>query len=186
MPKSPWCKAAALSLVCLAVLLSPGTAIAAGTVRIGNVDVPADSALAKKEHPRLLFTKADLPAIRARIAKPSLKPLYDKLKQTVDQQMNINMDAAQMIVPLGLLYHITGDARYGQACREVTVQAPFGYYATMGLYGYDLVYDLLTPGERASCEAKILQRVRAGSAQSTELTPFLNAIGMWGNGTNDT
>ena len=31
-----------------------------GTVTIGGVELPADCALAHREHPRLLFTKADL------------------------------------------------------------------------------------------------------------------------------
>jgi len=42
----------------------------APTVTIGGVQVPADCALAKKEHPRLLFTKADIPRLRARLQHP--------------------------------------------------------------------------------------------------------------------
>ena len=34
------------------------------TVTIGGVELPADCALALKEHPRLLFTQADLPRLR--------------------------------------------------------------------------------------------------------------------------
>jgi len=69
--------------------------------------------MARREHPRLLFTKADVPGIRARIAKPGLREIYSRLKQTVDVQMAKGRDhvqlqgAARMLVPLGLLYHIT-------------------------------------------------------------------------------
>ena len=198
MPKMFHTFASMLILACLTAPLAAATSQPATStsksgpkVRFGDVEVPADSALARKEHPRLLFTKADVPGIKARIAKPGLKPIYEKFKKTVDDQMAQGMEAiagkdpSQVLVPLGLLYHITGEEKYGHACRAVTLKAPFGVYATMGLYGYDLVYDLLSPEERAACEAKILQRARMGNAQSTDLTPLLNALALWGNGAND-
>lgn len=166
---------------------SADTGVTEATVRIGNINVPANCALAKKEHPRLLFTKADLPDIRARIAKPGLKPIYDRLKSMVDERMSsiTTMDSAHVLVPLGLLYQITGDEKYGQACRAVTLKAPFNTYLTMGGYGYDLVYDLMTPEERSACEAKMLGIARQGNAGSTWLGPMMNALGIWGNGAND-
>ena len=113
-----------------------------------GLQVGADSALMRHEHPRLLFTRAELPALRARMATPALRGVYERLKRTVDAQLAQGMDhvqsqgAARMLVPLGLLYHLTGEPKYGQACRELTRNAPFGVYATGGAYGYDLVYDL--------------------------------------------
>jgi hypothetical protein len=160
-------------------------------VRVGEIEVPADCALARKEHPRLLFTKADLPGIRARIAKPNLKPIFDLMKKTVDDGMAKGPEylskqwASRFIVPTGLLYHITGDPKYGQVCRDTTVRAPFTVYAADGAYGYDLIYDLLTPSERSACEAKMLVQARKGNVQSTNPTPLTNALGIWGNGTND-
>ncbi len=56
------------------------------TVHIGTVEVPAGCALARREHPRLLFTKAGVSAIRVRIAQPGLREIYGRLKQTVDAQ----------------------------------------------------------------------------------------------------
>ena len=50
--------------------LEVSEAKASATLRIGTVELPADGALARREHPRLLFTKADVPDIRARIAQP--------------------------------------------------------------------------------------------------------------------
>jgi hypothetical protein len=160
-------------------------------VRIGEMEVPADCALARKEHPRMLFTKADLPGIRARIAKPGLKPIYDLLKQTVDDQMAkgpghmSKQEPSRFVVPAGLLYHITGEEKYGQVCREATMRAPFDVYATQGGYGYDLAYDLMTAEERATCETKMLVQARKGKANSTNPTPLTNALGIWGNGTHD-
>ena len=46
---------------------------AAEVVKIGSVEIPADSPLARKEHPRLLFTRAELPAIRRRAALPGVR-----------------------------------------------------------------------------------------------------------------
>jgi len=54
--------AAALLLV---IFSGWATCAAQDTVRIGGVEVPVDCALARKEHPRLLFTRADLPRLRA-------------------------------------------------------------------------------------------------------------------------
>ena len=39
---------------------------------VGAMDFPADCALARKEHPRLLFTRADLPRLRERLKLPRI------------------------------------------------------------------------------------------------------------------
>jgi hypothetical protein len=155
--------------VCLAVLLLltvlSSASNAENMVPIGSVEVPAGCALARKEHPRLLFTKADLPQIRARIANPGLKTIYEQLKKAVDEQMAQGLDrvqavgAAKMLVPLGTLFHITGEEKYGQACRQITLKASFGCYATEGAYGYDLIYDLLSSKEREQCAPDIFLHV---------------------------
>ena len=119
-----WCAALAASAARLAA--------APATAWIGGLKVPATSALVRHEHPRLLFTKADLPAIRARIANPALNDIYGRWQRTVDAQLAQGMErvqsqgAASLLVPLGLLYHLTGNPMYGQACRELTLRAPFG------------------------------------------------------------
>ena len=62
-------------LTCCLVVL-PAAALAATadgeTVKIGGVTIPADCPLARKEHPRLLFTQADLPRLRARLKHPRI------------------------------------------------------------------------------------------------------------------
>ncbi|MHC4400600.1 MAG: hypothetical protein ACYTG0_13070 [Planctomycetota bacterium] len=40
----------------------------AGTVKIGEIEVPSDRALARNERPRLLFRGRDLPEYKRRIA----------------------------------------------------------------------------------------------------------------------
>lgn len=177
----------ALAAMC-GCLLCRGLSAAPNTVTIGAIEVPADCPLARKEHPRLLFTKSDVPQIRARIAKPGLKPIYERLKNTVDQQMAQGMDrvqavgAAKMLVSLGLLYHITGEEKYGQACRAATLKAPFGCYATEGAYGYDLTYDLLSPDERRQCETKMLAYINKPYPNGNA---FIQCVGLWGSGTDD-
>ncbi len=56
-------KALCVAMLLLLIFLSSAVS-ADSTVTIGGVEVPAHCALARKEHPRLLFTKADLPRLR--------------------------------------------------------------------------------------------------------------------------
>jgi hypothetical protein len=153
---------------------------AAETTRIGAVEVPADCPLARHEHPRLLFNKGDLPGIRQRIEQPGLREIYQQLKQTVDDGLargNRRVLTAQ--VPLGVLYQITGEKKYGEACRAAVVKAPFGFYAAEGAYGYDLCYDLLTPEERRACEQKMLAFVQ----QPYRWAPrFIQCVALAGSG----
>jgi hypothetical protein len=175
----------ALSLPALAAVawLPASAAFGAPTVRIGTLEVPAGCALARKEHPRLLLTRADLPALRERIQKPGLKEIYGRLKETVDDQLAKGSGRAlSALVPLGLLYQVTGDRKYGEACRAATLKAEFGVYATLGAYGYDLCYDLLAPDERRACEEKMLAFVRQPYRESAR---FIQAAALWGSGLED-
>ncbi len=141
----------------------PGLCARGQTVRIGAVEVPADCPLARREHPRLLFTKADIPKLRERISTPGpIRDYYLFAKQMIDDGLRRGSQRAKdACVMLGLLYHLTGDERYGQACRDFVVhRGTFGVYAALGLYGYDMVYDLLTPEERRACEDKSVEFLR--------------------------
>ncbi len=177
--------------LCLWAALTASAAwvhIAPADEEIDRLGVRSDTALMRQEHPRLLFTKADLGALRARIATPGLRDIYARLKQTVDAQLAQGMahvqsqGAARMLVPLGLLYHLTGEAKYGQACRELTRNAPFGVYATEGAYGYDLVYDLLSPEERRQCEQKMLAYIQRPYPEGSVL---IQCLALWGSGEKD-
>jgi len=153
---------------------------AAGMFRIGSVEVPADCPLARNEHPRLLFGKAQLAEIRGRIEKPGLREIYQQLKRTVDDGLakgSTRVLSAQ--VPLGILYQITGRKEYGAACRAAVLKSPFGVYAAEGAYGYDLCYDLLTPGERRECEQKMLAFVKQPYREAAR---FIQCAALCGSG----
>ena len=94
MPKS-YCWLAVLS-----VLAGWTCTEAADTVTIGGVELPADCALARREHPRLLFTKADLPRLRARLEHPRIAAELEHAKQLAAE------DKAGAIL-LGVLYYLT-------------------------------------------------------------------------------
>jgi len=165
----------------------------ASTVTMGSIPVPANCALARNEHPRLLFTKADLPRIRQRIQHPNLEPVYQRLKKTVDDGLARGSTRAKSAVTcLGVLYQITGDAKYGQACREAIRDGKLPcFYPAHGIYGYDLVYDLLTPEERRRCEERILDHIkktrtwRGHGGHPRESTVFVAALAIFGSGLAD-
>ncbi|HUT32607.1 MAG TPA: heparinase II/III family protein [Planctomycetota bacterium] len=75
------------------------------TVLIGGVAVPADCALAKKEHPRLLFTRADLPRLRERLKQP-------RLAKELEWAKSLAADGKASAILLGVLYHLTGEKAY--------------------------------------------------------------------------
>lgn len=144
------------------------------------VQVPADCALTRNEHPRLLFTREQLPAIKARLSQSPLAEDFALLKSTLDDGLARGTDRARSaIVALGLMYHLTGDPRYGEACKEAVLQrGQFGVYAALGLYGYDLVYDLMTPEERRQCEQKALDFMQ--KEQWRQSARFMYAVGTYG------
>ena len=99
------------------------TALPAGageTVDIGGLKVPADCPLVTGEHPRILFAKRDLPAIKKRIAGAYAAD-FKKLKEQVDASVarKIKVRVVAQGVPLGFLYQMTGDEKYAEAARTV-------------------------------------------------------------------
>ena len=90
----------------VAIVLTGWTVCAAeDTVTIGGVELPADCALARKEHPRLLFTKADLPRLRARLKHPRIAAELENAKQLAAE----NKAGA---ILLGVLYYLTEEQKY--------------------------------------------------------------------------
>ncbi len=139
------------------------------------------------EHPRLMFTKADLPKIRARTKTTLGKDMVDKLKKEAavlkrilakkdaKSQNRLRLDVVNKFSKLqkqtrmaALLYILTGDKQYGELAKKVFVLwldclAKKGANST-GNWGepefsmvYDWIYDLLTPAERQDAR-KIFQR----------------------------
>ena len=145
-----------------------------------TLEIPIDSPLARNEHPRLLFTKAQLPAIKARLAESPLREDFRLLKRTLDEGLKQGSDRARnAIVALGVMYQLTGDAKYGEACKQAVLQrGSFGTYAALGLYGYDLVYDLMTPDQRRSCEEKSVAFMRENFWRHR--ARLIHAVGVYG------
>jgi len=79
-------------------------------VTIGGVEVRADCALARKEHPRLLLTKADLPRLRARLKQPRIAAELQHARQLAAQ------DKAGAIL-LGVLFYLTDEREYLEQAR---------------------------------------------------------------------
>jgi len=169
----------------LGVGVLAATTFAGEVVRIGSVEVPADCALTRNEHPRLLFTREQRTAIKARLSQSPLTEDFALLKSTLDDGLARGTDRARnAIVALGVMYHLTGDSRYGEACKEAVLQrGQFGVYAALGLYGYDLVYDLMTPEERRQCEQKALDFMQ--KEQWRQSARFMYAVGTYGAGLED-
>jgi hypothetical protein len=105
------------------------------------------------EHPRLLFRKADLPALRAKAGTPFGKGLLALLEKSDDP------------VALGLMYQLTGDKSYAGRAKPETLKVmenrnggPFalgrfwGYRTSVVGTAYDLCYDAWEPEFREQVE----------------------------------
>lgn len=183
--------ARALLLVALAtVAVLPGHVVAAasistGMVKIGRLMVPTDSPLARNEHPRLLLTKADIPKLRERVKQPGCREDFELLKRTLDEGLRRRSKRAQSaLVPLCLMYYITGDGKYAEAAKKWLLRhGDFGVYATLGLYAYDMLYDVLSPDERRFCEQKSLQFLKQHKWR--QRAAFMHALAIYGSGIDD-
>jgi len=74
-------KLVAITLGIMTAVVSCHPSTAGETVTIGGVEIPVDCALARHEHPRLLFTKADLPRLRQRLPHPRIAAELEHAKQ---------------------------------------------------------------------------------------------------------
>jgi hypothetical protein len=92
-----------LGIMTVVVLCHPSTA--GETVTIGGVEIPVDCALARHEHPRLLFTKADLPRLRQRLKHPRIAAELEHAKQ-------LAADHKAGAILLGVLFYLTGERGY--------------------------------------------------------------------------
>ncbi len=153
-------------------------------------------------HPRLFLHDADLPALKHAIAAdPFVKDQFEHLKAYADQLLSMppdvyfiggvehtlldtSRDMESRVFALAGTYRITGDKRYAdRATLEMLAAATFpDWYpthfldtgemtATLGL-GYDWLYSVLSPADRATIKNAIaskgidpwLERIRSGDA----------------------
>jgi len=89
----------------LALSLGAGGLQAEGVVTIGGVEVPADSPLARNEHPRLLLVTQDIPRLRERLKDP-------RLAEELAWARKLAAEEKASPILLGVLYHLTGDRQY--------------------------------------------------------------------------
>ena len=151
----------------LLVLSAASVAMGAGTVRIGGVDVSADCALARREHPRLLFTKADLPRLRARLQEPRLARELAWARQLADK-------GKASAVLLGVLYHLTGEQAY---LDEAKARLRPGWHQTYALAA-DLVMAGMTPAEQQAEADRLVEQIRANRWRPHVVL----ALAAWGHG----
>jgi len=175
---------------CLGVLLVlvsfiPGRTAAEQQTEIGRLRVSGDCPLARNEHPRLLLTKADIPRLRERVKEAGCREDFELLKRTLDDGLRKGSDRARgALVPLCLVYYVTGDKTYLDAAKQwLLEQGVFDVYATQGLYAYDMLYDDLTPQERRQCEEKSLKFVREQKWRQSGV--FMHALAIYGCGLDD-
>ncbi len=134
------------------------------------------------EHPRLLFRKFDLPALRAKLNTPLGKAAFRELLAAGYMDDGGGGQLTFRHVALGLLYQLTGDERYAQEAivhmRNQMAERDFGFNSLGQVWGprwsniaeaYDLCYDAWPPAFRA----EVLSYIHRGSfAGTTQMQKF--------------
>jgi hypothetical protein len=156
--------------VALAAALAAGRSLAAETVTIGGVEVPATCALATKEHPRLLFTRADLPRLKERLKNPRLAKELAWAKQLASEKK------AGAIL-LGVLYYLTDDRQY---IEQAKAQLQPSWIQTYALAA-DLVMGAETPEEQRAEAGRIVAILKAERWRPHVVL----ALAAWGHGYDD-
>jgi len=143
--------------------------------------IPADSALARNEHPRLLLGRDDLEILRRRAADPRLAADFQALQRRSDRPWNSESDCCAH----ALLWRLTGERRYLDAIRRSPqFRRPtwiFGWPATM-----DLIWEDLTDQERRELSDLVAAAVARDGALFWR--PTLHLVSTFyegGNGPND-
>ena len=153
-----------------AVLGAARGADAGEAVRIGGVAVPADCALARREHPRLLFTTADIPRLRERLKAP-------RLAKELAWAKRLAAEGKADAVLLGVLYHLTGEKAYLERARAKLRPTWVQTYPLAA----DLVMAGLTPAEQAAEADRIVEVIRANRWRPRVVL----ALAAWGHGHDD-
>jgi len=140
---------------------------AAEPMRIGGVAVPADSALARGEHPRLLFTKRDLPRLRQRLRRPRLAKELAWAKELAGK------GKASPIL-LGVLYHLTQEPAYLEQARK-RLRPDWDQR-------YPLAADLVMGGVSGEEQKREAGRLVAVIKKNRWRPQIVHALAAWGHG----
>ena len=140
--------------------------------------IPADSPLARNEHPRMLLAPNDLAALKLRARHPRIGPYVEIMKRRSKGKYASNLERA-------VLYRLTGRKEYLQAILDSPeLDRPtwiYGWAATV-----DLIWDDLPGPRRAAMSAALTRAVARGGALYWR--PTLHAVSVFyegGTGPND-
>lgn len=144
-------------------------------------EIPADSPLARNQHPRLLLSAGDLDRLRARLKDPRIAREYEAVQRQAQGEWKPETHSCRH----ALLWKLTGDRKYLDAIRRSPhFTRPtwiFGWPATM-----DLIWDDLSEQDRRD----LSDRVASAVARDGPLfwRPTLHLASVFyegGNGPND-
>ena len=122
-----------------------------------DVDLPADCALARREHPRLLFTETDLPRLRARLKHPQIAAELEHARRLATEN-----EAGAIL--LGVLYYLTEERKY---IEEAELKLKPSWVQTYPLAA-DLVMGAITPAKFEGDNLAVLAAAR-----------FHDGLGQW-------
>lgn len=135
---------------------------------IGTLKVRADSPLLTGEYPRLMITRSELPAIRARLEHSEIQTY---LKQARDL---VAIGKASPLL-LAALYQLTGDKQYADLAKRGLGNVSWNPAWT---FAFDMVAETMTEAERADYARKIVARIQANRWRPR----LLHCLAAWGNG----
>lgn len=154
------------ALVVMSALLSPAGAQDAAS--IGRLRLGATCPLIKREYPRLLLTRDQLPAIRARLSSP-------EIQTCVGQARDLAKAGKAPALLLAALYQLTQEKPYADMAKAKLGRP--AWYPEWALT-YDLVAETMTDAERRDLAKGMLDEIRANQWRPR----LLLALAAWGNG----
>jgi hypothetical protein len=143
---------------------------------------PPFQPLAAGEHPRLFFRSYDLPALKAKAATSQGEAMIAQLKSTLGGGEALRTDLSGFTLwdgfGFGILYQLTGDQKYADACQQATQlvlngtpdvdneynwPAPSGYMDTTGgtMTSVAMAYDVCYGGWSDSFRSMVAQAMMA-------------------------
>ncbi len=152
----------------LSAFVQTSATLAQEQANIGTLKIRADSPLINGEYPRLMITRAELPAIRARLGNPEIQRYLQQARELV------KIGKASPLL-LATLYQVTGDKQYAALARARLGKANWDPAWT---FAFDMIAETMTPVERVEQAKQILTRIEANRWRPR----LLHCLAAWGNG----